>query len=623
MNKSLVRRAAGRIRGFFAQIRTVLFLSYFVIILLCITIVGAVSFFISYRSMSERVESAGSQIVQQIQNNMDNDFHSKRNMLLAPYYEAEYTDGISAYPEMTDQQKFLFRQKLVNLFLKSFNITPIQDFIRFQIYFSDGSMLGASDDYKPWSASQVRSADWYLRTVAKDGIVLFSGPNDGDGHTDTKDTAYSSSMLIRMFASPERFIVVRVEYGDDLFRDIGKKDNLSANSRIVILDDRNKLVYASGDREAYSANADMLARLGGDSGKFWFRSGGDDELVSYVRSSYSGWKTVLIMPRSDIFGPLNRIKTTVVWTALIVFIVTFLISVLFGRSITRPILNLYKTVNRVKRGDFSERVEVTRNDEIGRIAMNFNAMQDELQTLIETKYVNQIKLQEVELAMLYSQINPHFLYNTLDSIRAMADYYRVSDIGDMAQALADMFRYNTRNKDEVVTLQEEAVQIDAYMKIQGIRFEDKIAYELDIEEELYNFPVLKMTLQPLVENAVFHGIERKRGKGTIRIVARRVPDGRVELAVEDDGVGLSERRLEEVRAKLRAPLLQESFPSDVSEGGIGFRNVYARYAIRYGDRMEMSIDSRKGFGTRASLLLPDERALPDGGKNLLHSGSGS
>lgn len=618
MNQSMARRAAGRIRGFFAQIRTVLFLSYFVIILLCITIVGSVSFYISNRSMAQRVESASFQIVQQIQNNMDNDFHSKRNMLLAPYFEAEYTDGISAYPEMTDQQKFLFRQKLVNLFLKSFNITPIQDFIRFQIYFSDGTMLGASDDYKPWSAARVRSSDWFLRTVAKDGFVLFSGPNDGDGHRDTKDTAYSSSLLIRMFASPERFIIVRVEYGDDLFRNIGQNDNLSANSRIVILDDRNKLVYASGDRSAFSVSADMLARLAGDSGKFWLRSGGDDELVSYTRSSYSGWKTVLITPRSDIFGPLERIKTTVVWTAAAVFVVTFLISVLFGRSITRPILNLYKTVNRVKRGDFSERVEVTRNDEIGRIAANFNAMQDELQKLIQTKYLNQIKLQEVELAMLYSQINPHFLYNTLDSIRAMADYHRVPEIGEMAQALADMFRYNTRNRDEVVTLQEEVVQIDAYMKIQGIRFDDKIAYELDIEEELYNFPVLKMTLQPLVENAVFHGIERKRGKGTIRIVARRVPDGRVELAVEDDGVGMSERRLEEIRAKLRAPLLQEPLPDAASEGGIGFRNVFARYAIRYGERMDMRIDSRKGAGTRAMLLLPDE----SGGKNLQHDRSG-
>lgn len=217
---------------------------------------------------------------------------------------------------------------------------------------------------------------------------------------------------------------------------------------------------------------------------------------------------------------MDQIKTTTLVTALIAFVVTLCISLLFGRSITNPILDLYKSVNRVKRGDFSVRVHVTRSDEIGRIATNFNDMQDELQTLIESKYIYQIKLQQVELAMLYSQINPHFLYNTLDSIKAMADYYKVEDIGDMAQSLADMFRYNTKSKDEVVTLRDELEQIEAYMNIQRTRFEDKLAYELDIEEELYTFAILKMTLQPLVENAVFYGVEQKLGKSTIRITAR-------------------------------------------------------------------------------------------------------
>ncbi len=123
--------------------------------------------------------------------------------------------------------------------------------------------------------------------------------------------------------------------------------------------------------------------------------------------------------------------------------------------------------------------------------------------------------------MLYSQINPHFLYNTLDSIKAMADYYDVEKIGDMAQSLADMFRYNIKNKDEMVTLREELEQIDSYMKIQGIRFEDKITYIQEIENDLLDYPLLKMTLQPIVENAVFHGVEPKIGKCTIRLMAHK------------------------------------------------------------------------------------------------------
>jgi len=600
-----------RVRDFFSRIRTVLLFSYFVIILLSILIVGTVSFTISSSTIKGRVESANVQIVRQIANNMDNDFRSKRNLLLAPYYDQEYIDGINAYPEMSEQNQFLFRQKLENLFLKSFNATPIRGFIRFQIYYRNGEMLAASNDYKPWTPVQVRNSEWFLRTVAKDGEVFFNGPSSGDGTTDAAATAYSSSILIRDFSNPERFIVVRVEYGDDLFRAIGRSDDLSADSRILVLDGYNGLVYDSRP-DAPVPGSRLLNRLDGPEGKFWTEGEDDEQFVSYIVSESTGWKAAIFTPRRDILGPIDNIKTIVIATAVVAFALTFIISVLFGRRITQPIQTLYKHVNRIKRGDFSERVEIKRADEIGLIAANFNAMQDELRNLIENKYVNQIKLREVELAMLYSQINPHFLYNTLDIIKAMADYHRASEIGDIAQALADMFRYNTRNRDEVVTLQEELDQIEAYMKIQSIRFDDKIAYEADVDESLYNYPVLKMTLQPLVENAVFHGLERKRGKGTIRVAAAK-EEGRFVLIVADDGVGMSEQRLADLRTKLKQSLHREEAVS-VAEGGIGVRNVYARYAIQFGDRLGFEVNSRKGAGTRITLSLPfDEHAggLPD------------
>ncbi|XID93133.1 sensor histidine kinase [Paenibacillaceae bacterium WGS1546] len=601
----------GKIRDFFSRIRTVLLFSYFVIILLSILIVGTVSFTISSSTIKGRVESANVQIVRQIANNMDNDFRSKRNLLLAPYYDQEYIDGINAYPEMSEQNKFLFRQKLENLYLKSFNATPIRGFIRFQIYYRNGELLAASGDYKPWTPAQVRNSEWFLRTVAKDGEVFFNGPSSGDGTTDAAGTAYSSSILIRDFSNPERFIVVRVEYGDDLFRGIGRSDDLSADSRILVLDGHDGLVYDSRPDAPVPGNR-LLSRLDGFEGKFWAQGEDDEQFVSYIVSESTGWKAAIVTPRRDILGPIDKIKTTVIATAVVAFALTFIISVLFGRRITQPIQTLYKHVNRIKRGDFSERVEIKRADEIGLIAANFNAMQDELRNLIENKYVNQIKLREVELAMLYSQINPHFLYNTLDIIKAMADYHRASEIGDIAQALADMFRYNTRNRDEVVTLQEELDQIEAYMKIQSIRFDDKIVYEADVDESLYNYPVLKMTLQPLVENAVFHGLERKRGKGTIRVTAAK-EEGRFVLTVADDGVGMSEQLLADLRTKLKQSLHREASTS-VAEGGIGVRNVYARYAIQFGDRLGFEVDSRKGAGTRITLALPfDEHAgrLPD------------
>lgn len=590
-----------KLETLFPRIRTMLLLSYFVIILFCIALIGTASFYISYNSMAERVETASSQIVRQIEFNMDNDFHNKRNLLLAPYYTQEYIDNINAYPTMDNQNKFLFRQKLGDLFLKSFNITPIPDFIRFQIYYSDGELLNSSDNTSFGSPSQVLNAEWFKQTIAKDGLVNFFSSPSVSGQEESS-TAYSTSLLIRDFSNPTGFIVVRADYNYGLFKGIGQRADLTKNSRFLILNDINNPIFDSADGHAADMDAQALSEIKGDGGKFWTGSGDQTMLVSYTRSQYSNWKTVLIMPKKEIFSSLDSIKTTAIWTALAAFLVTAVLSLLFGRSITNPILDLYKTVNHIKRGDFSVRVDIKRKDEIGRIAMNFNAMQDELQKQIETKYVYQIKLQQVELAMLYSQINPHFLYNTLDSIKAMADYHNVEEVGQMAQSLADMFRYNTKNTDEVVTLQEELVQIEAYINIQSIRFEGKIDYRVDIEDELYHFPMLKMTLQPLVENAVFHGIERKRGKGIIHLKAWREGDW-TYIQVKDDGVGISEKRLEQILASLRQPLYQEEYKLSAASGGIGVQNVYARYTIRYGEQFQFSIESRKGIGTEVTLKL--------------------
>ena len=350
-----------KLRAPFTKIRRVLLLSYFVIILLCITLVGTVSFYISYKSTAEQIETASFQIVRQIENNMDNDFHNKRNLLLAPYTNQEYIDSINAYLTMGNQEKFLFRQKLGDLFLKSFNTTPIRDFIRFQIYYSNGELLNSSDNSNQQTAAEVQNSEWFRQTVAKSGIVNFINPSSSSNQQEDAE-AYSTAILIRDFANPKEFIVVCADYSAGLFNSIGQHADLTPHSQILILDESNNPVYMSSVGQQEAPSSDMVSRLIGDNGKFWSENSADQKLVSYTRSTYTNWKTVLVMPKKEIFSPLNQIKTTAIVTALAAFLLAFFISVLFGRSITNPILNLYKSVNQIKRGEFSSRVDTNRND---------------------------------------------------------------------------------------------------------------------------------------------------------------------------------------------------------------------------------------------------------------------
>lgn len=295
-----------KLEALFPRFRTMLLLSYFIIILICISLIGTASFYISYNSMAERVETASAQIVRQIEFNMDNDFHNKRNLLLAPYYNQEYIDNINAYPTMDNQNKFLFGQKLGDLFSKSFNITPIPDFIRFQIYYSNGELLNSSDNTSYGNASQVLNAEWFRQTMAKDGLVNFFSSPPVSGQDEGK-TAFSTSMLIRDFSNPIGFIVVRADYNFGLFKGMGQRADLTANSRFLILNEINNPIFSS-DGLATNIDEQTLAQIKGASGKFWTGSGDKTMLVSYTRSQYSNWKTVLIMPKKKFLLLLIKSK---------------------------------------------------------------------------------------------------------------------------------------------------------------------------------------------------------------------------------------------------------------------------------------------------------------------------
>ena len=273
-----------KLRAPFSKIRSVLLLSYFVIILLCITLVGTVSFYISYKSTVERIETASFQIVRQIENNIDNDFQNKRNLLLAPYTNKEYIDSINNYMKMGNQEKFLFRQKLGDLFLKSFNTTPIRDFIRFQIYYSNGELLNSSDNSNELTASQVQNSEWFRQTIAKSGIVNFINPSSSSKQQEGAELI-QPQFLSGDFANPKEFIVVRADYSAGLFNSIGQHADLTPHSQILILDESNNPVYMSTVGQEESPSSEMLSRLIGENGKFWSKNNSDAIFVSYSSSS--------------------------------------------------------------------------------------------------------------------------------------------------------------------------------------------------------------------------------------------------------------------------------------------------------------------------------------------------
>ncbi len=235
-------------------------------------------------------------------------------------------------------------------------------------------------------------------------------------------------------------------------------------------------------------------------------------------------------------------------------------------------------------------------DEIEILARGFNDMAGNLELLVQRTKEDEQKLRKLDLRLLQEQINPHFLYNTLDTIVWLIEDNKADEAVNMVVTLSNFFRLVLSRGRELISLREEEQHIRSYLEIQEMRYHDILEYDIRIDPALYDYQILKLTLQPLVENALYHGIKYKRAKGYIHVSGEK--DGDVlRLSVRDDGVGMDERELEQLRREIRRPCRE-------TEKGFGLANVNERIHMYFGPEYGMEIQSQKGGGTVVNLTIP-------------------
>jgi len=287
----------------------------------------------------------------------------------------------------------------------------------------------------------------------------------------------------------------------------------------------------------------------------------------------------------------------IIIVALIVAVVV-IVTALILNSITKPIGKLCKVTDQISEGDFSVRTQVNTRDEIAVLGESVNDMTEKLEVMVNKIKEDERKMRYAELRLLQEQINPHFLYNTLDTIVWLIEGNDSNNAVNMVVFLSDFFRLVLSKGKEYITIQEEELHIVSYLKIQQARYRDILEYEIHIDPELYPFKILKLTLQPLVENSLYHGIKYKRAKGKITITGHLV-ENKIYLAVEDNGVGMEPEKLEKLRVEILRPCKE-------IETGFGLANVNERIRMNFGVEYGMTIDSVKGEGTCIRIVLPAE-----------------
>ena len=271
-------------------------------------------------------------------------------------------------------------------------------------------------------------------------------------------------------------------------------------------------------------------------------------------------------------------------------------AVMIVSGILQPIRQLNSVTEKIAQGDFNSRAQVNSDDEVAELAVSFNKMAGNMQSLIDKVKEDERKMRKADLRLLQEQIQPHFLYNTLDTIVWLIESNEPDEAVTMVVTLSDFFREILSKGKEFISIKEEEKHISSYLQIQEMRYRDILEYDIQLDQVIYKYQILKLTLQPVVENALYHGIKYKRAKGCIHIHGEKEGDI-IRLTVRDDGVGMDEEELAQLRQQIEKPCQE-------TEKGFGLANVNERIHMYFGYEYGMKIESEKGKGTTVEIVIP-------------------
>lgn len=354
------------------------------------------------------------------------------------------------------------------------------------------------------------------------------------------------------------------------------------------LEDRVDDIRANmGGQNSYDMNIEML-----DNNIYIMTELVQDNIQSYIYYQTRSMEHLT----EQLNGKVHTFATFSAVMLMLLILLTIVLALVIVSGIISPINELNRVTEKISAGDFSVRAEVETEDEVAVLAESVNSMTESIEGFVSKIKEDERKMRRADLRLLQEQINPHFLYNTLDTIVWLIEGNDPDKAVNMVMSLSEFFRLVLSKGKEYITIQEEELHIKSYLEIQQVRYRDILDYEIHIDPKLYQYKILKLTLQPLVENSLYHGIKYKRAKGMI-VVSGELEDGEIHFKVQDNGVGMEEEELEKLKGEIAKPCKD-------TEKGFGLANVNERIRMNFGTQYGMTIHSVYGEGTCVEIVIP-------------------
>lgn len=583
---------AGSLRNM--RLKSKLIVSFVLLIVISTSIIGWIFFLILKETIVNEVGQSVQEVLKQTMQNIDYKLKdidelyvnivSNKELQIIMESDAS-TDSVRA-----NYEKIFYETVYPSIF--GGRSEQIQSVSFFGPY---GLNLFVNTSYANRTREEIEQTAIYQQSYAAKGkpLWLFANKDIFSNRDSGPKVIYNARKTLGLLALKDwglMLIGVRESFIFDSFKNI-----LTDMKAITYMVDENGFIISHVNKDQVSTKADPdVWRMitGSSNGSSLIMLQGTMYSVHYFTSQYTGWKLVTMIPQSIVYKHIELAKGTIVMIILITVALSILLSVFISSSITRPLMKLIRHIKKVRDGDIHTKVHLGTQEEFGEISESFNEMTEEIGTLIHKVRDDEKKIREAELRALQSQINPHILYNTMDSIYWMTKTKEYDEIAEMTTAFAQFFRLILNKGSEMTTIAKELETIEHYLTIQKLQFKNKFEYAIEADPHVLEEACIKLILQPLVENALLHGIKPLKNKrGTIKIVAKR--EGQfILLEVIDNGIGMD---LEQIEALLEPPS---------QNGGYGIYNINERIHLAYGEGYGLHFASRRDEGSHIQIILP-------------------
>lgn len=552
-------------------------------------IVSGIFTYVKYSSnVEQNVLSSSQQLVEQMQISLDSYIKELERLTIAPLYDEDIINILKNHNGSYTKGTYLTvdEQHKMNMFLSSM-IFDREDVVSILIFTNDGVLFdnAYTSTKQFW---ELNNTAWMEQADKEDGGLFIVPPHTVNYYSDGEKEVIALTRVLREPYTHEQIGYIKIDLKVNSLEHMFTALSDSNDSKLYIYDRDDHVLYPNtgeGDGQDIQHDSSLYAS-------------------AVSESAYTGLKVMVQLSLHELKQEARELTSYTLLVSIISLLAAIFLATFISNRLVVPIRYLEKKMRLVKQGSFKERVAVTSNDEIGRLSTGFNQMIEELERLLKEVYMTRLRERDAEIAALQSQMSPHFLYNTLESINMLAIQNNQWMISDIAASLGRLLRYTVSSREQpFVLLRDELQFVESYLQIQALRFGDGLNTSIDVEPELKQAVVIKLILQPIVENVFEHAM----GSQTVNLhihVFRT--DGQIVLAVEDDGVGMDEQSLLQLNERLKFESIDQELMLDLEpkRSGYALRNIHQRIQLLYGKSFGLSLKNNDGKGMTVSICLP-------------------